>query len=62
MVFRIADDGYADAKASGDGALLAPRETRAGALALQWMDFGEFSKRQPSLSVGLKPMICSARV
>lgn len=24
-----------------DGALLPPRETRAGALALQWMDFGE---------------------
>ncbi len=24
-----------------DGALLPPRETQAGALALQWMDFGE---------------------
>lgn len=25
----------------GDEALLPPRETRAGALAIQWMDFGE---------------------
>ena len=26
---------------SGDGSLLPPRETREGALAIQWMDFGE---------------------